>query len=136
MGLLMSDGFYCFFFFAFVVLAAADRFIGFAVFFEAFFVAAVTAVAITVTFEGDLEVFLEDSVQNRSDGSDADDGTDDGENGLERAALLIFHNNTSVYPPRGMMTWMTVPARFGRPVLEGDRTELQDKYIIKTGKLQ
>ena len=91
----MSDGFYCFFF-AFVVLAAADRFIGFAVFFEAFFVAAVTAVAITVTFEGDLGVFLEDGVQNHSYSSDADDGANDGENGLERTALLVFHNNTSV----------------------------------------
>ena len=115
-----SDGF-CFV--CFIFLTAADGFVGFAVFFEAFFC---TAVAVTVAFKGDLEVFLEDSVQNYSDGSDADDGTDDGENGLERAALLVFHNNTSISPVGRDNMADRLCLSYGET-----ETTLQNKYSIK-----
>ena len=105
-----SDGFHSFFFAVFfVILTAADGFVGLAVFFEAFFVAAVTAFAFTVTVEGDLEVFLENGVQNHDQGSDADNSADDGENGLEGAALLVFHNITSMNPKVGMIDSPAAP---------------------------
>ena len=96
-----SDGFHNFFAVIFVILTAADGFVGFSVFFKAFLVTAGAAFAFAVTVEGDLEVFLADGVQNHDQGSDADNSADDGENGLEGTALLVFHNSTSMNPKRG-----------------------------------
>jgi hypothetical protein len=103
-----SDGFCCVFVF-FVVLAAADGFVAFAFFFKALFVTAVTVSAVAVTVEGDLEILLENGVCHSDHSSNAYDGTDDHENGLQGTALLVFHIIYLQYPGIGFDIQVLIP---------------------------
>ena len=85
--------FFCFFFSDFFfVFAAADGFVASVFVSEAF---VFTSVAAAVTFERNLEILLENSVNDNNESGDAYESADSNKDSLKERAVILLHGKNS-----------------------------------------